>query len=144
MLKRIILFSLILIACSNNKSLNVEKEKQAILNVLYAQQDAWNHADLGKYMEGYWKSDSLKFIGSKGIRYGYYATLEGYKKSYPNAEMMGILSFTEIQVDITSGTSAFVLGRWHLKRANDEPSGYFTLHFKKFDGKWFIVVDHSS
>lgn len=123
---------------------NIESEKQVILTVIYDQQKAWNSGDLESYMQGYWKSDSLRFIGSKGIRYGWKATLEGYQKSYPDTETMGQLVFSDIRIDIISDSTAFVIGKWLLKRKNDEPNGYFTLLWKKINGSWVIVVDHSS
>ena len=108
------------------------------------QQDAWNNFNIESFMEGYWKSDSLKFIGKNGITYGWDSTLENYKKIYPSKEAMGKLTFTIISLDLISDTSAFMIGKYHLKRKNDEPSGHFTLLWLKIDGKWLIVADHSS
>jgi ketosteroid isomerase-like protein len=108
------------------------------------QTQAWNQGNLEDFMAGYWKSDSLKFIGKSGITYGWQATLNNYKKSYPDKAAMGILTFEIISVEKTSNKTAFVIGKWKLKRQNDEPKGYFTLFWRKIKGKWFIVADHSS
>jgi ketosteroid isomerase-like protein len=43
-----------------------------------------------------------------------------------------------------SPDAAAVLGRWRLKRANDEPHGRFTLIFKRLPEGWRIVHDHTS
>jgi ketosteroid isomerase-like protein len=43
-----------------------------------------------------------------------------------------------------SPDAAVVLGRWRLKRANDEPHGRFTLIFKRLPEGWRIVHDHTS
>ena len=137
-------FFTLLLFLSCDRKIDPEIEKKSILKVMDNQQTAWNNADIQTYMEGYWKSDSLKFIGSKGIRYGWMSTLDGYINSYPNAEVMGKLSFSDIQVDILSDSSAFVIGRWYLKRAKDEISGFYTLLWRKINGEWKIVVDHSS
>jgi hypothetical protein len=40
--------------------------EKAILAVLQKQVSAWNDGDINRYMEGYWHSDSLVFIGKKG------------------------------------------------------------------------------
>lgn len=119
-------------------------EENAIRQVMNTQQEAWNHADIETFMEGYWKSDSLKFIGRNGITYGWQTTLDNYKKSYPTPDAMGKLTFTILTLDILSETSAFMIGRWHLKRASDEPGGHFTLLWRKINGKWVIIADHTS
>ena len=108
------------------------------------QEAAWNRADLEGFMDGYWRSDSLRFIGSKGLTYGWQQTLDNYKKTYPDAAAMGTLHFTLLSVEVLSPESAFVIGKWRLVREKDEPSGHFTLLWKKMDGKWVIVADHSS
>lgn len=119
-------------------------EENAIRQVMNTQQEAWNRADIETFMEGYWKSDSLKFIGRNSITYGWQTTLDNYKKSYPTPDAMGKLTFTILTLDILSETSAFMIGRWHLKRATDEPGGHFTLLWRKINGKWVIIADHTS
>ncbi len=119
-------------------------EENAIRQVMNTQQEAWNRADIETFMEGYWKSDSMKFIGRNGITYGWQTTLDNYKKSYPTPDAMGKLTFTILSLDILSETSAFMIGRWHLKRASDEPGGHFTLLWRKINGKWVIIADHTS
>ena len=57
-------------------------------------------------MEGYWKSDSLKFYGSNGVTYGWQNTLDRYKKAYPTEDHTGTLSF-KIN-DIKSAREAFI------------------------------------
>ena len=128
------------ISFSQQRNANVK----AIHKIMADQQDAWNNFNIESFMEGYWKSDSLKFIGKNGITYGWDSTLENYKKIYPSKEAMGKLTFTIISLDLISDTSAFMIGKYHLKRKNDEPSGHFTLLWLKIDGKWLIVADHSS
>ena len=56
---------------------------------------------------------------------------------------MGKLTFTILNLELNDDT-AFVLGKWHLKREKDEPNGHFTLYWKKIEGHWKIVIDHSS
>lgn len=120
------------------------KDKQAILNVLEIQGQAWNKGDLIAFMDGYVKSDSLLFVGSSGPTYGWQKTLDNYKKTYQGKAGMGQLTFGIKKVDFLNKDVAFVLGSWHLKREKDEPQGYFTLLFKKLKGEWKIFVDHSS
>jgi ketosteroid isomerase-like protein len=121
-----------------------QSDIDAIRSVMAEQQEAWNRADLESFMQGYWKSDSLKFIGRNGIAYGWSTTLENYKKGYPTPDAMGKLTFTILDLQILDSQNAFMIGKFHLKRSNDEPSGYFTLLWKKIRGKWVIVTDHTS
>jgi ketosteroid isomerase-like protein len=120
------------------------QDRQAILKVLNTQQTAWNNGDIEGYMQGYWKSDSLVFVGSSALVHGWQSTLDRYKKHYPDKAAMGQLTFTILKVAVLDSTNAFVLGGWNLKREKDAPGGYFTLWFKKIDGVWVIVCDHTS
>lgn len=138
---RIILFILLPVALFAQRN---RTEEQSIRKVMLEQQEAWNRADIESFMEGYWKSDSLKFIGRNGITYGWQPTLENYKKGYPTPAAMGKLTFTILSLEILSGTSAYMIGRWQLKRQTDEPGGHFTLLWHKINGKWVIVADHTS
>ncbi len=108
------------------------------------QEAAWNKADIEGFMAYYWKNDSLKFIGSKGITYGWQKTLDNYKKGYPNADAMGLLTFENSTLEQLSPVKIFVIGKWHLKKKDSEVGGYYTLLWKKIDGKWVITVDHTS
>ncbi len=120
------------------------QDKKAITNLLEKQRLAWNRGDLDGYMQGYWKSDSLLFVGKNGPKYGWKSTLENYKKSYPDDDAMGMLTFNIMQINIIDLKNAFVLGGWHLKREKDEPQGFFTLWLRRIKGEWKIVVDHTS
>jgi ketosteroid isomerase-like protein len=108
------------------------------------QQTAWNNGDIEGFMQGYWKSDSLTFVGKAAPVYGWQTTLDRYKKAYPDKSAMGTLTFTIIKVELLDADNAFMLGAWNLKREKDAPGGYFTLWFRKINGKWKIVVDHTS
>ncbi|MCA0363286.1 MAG: nuclear transport factor 2 family protein [Bacteroidetes bacterium] len=121
------------------------QKKSEILEVLNRQQENWNKGDIETFMQDYWKSDELKFIGKNGIVKGWQATLDRYLKSYPDRATMGQLKFDIKEVDFLSKKSAWVLGQWQLTRPEKgDVGGFFTLIFKKIDGKWVIVSDHTS
>ncbi|WP_435354495.1 YybH family protein [Emticicia sp. SJ17W-69] len=123
----------------------ISNERQAVLKVLARQNDHWNKGNIEAFMEDYWKSDSLMFIGSKGVVYGWKATLDRYHKSYPDSATMGTLKFDIQKTDFHSKTTCWVLGKWHLTRPEKgDIGGYFTLILKKINGKWLIVSDHTS
>jgi ketosteroid isomerase-like protein len=142
MIHKLILLALVL----NTGFLYSQTETTQILKVehnMKAQELAWNKGDINGFMEYYWKSDSLKFIGSKGITYGWQKTYDNYINGYPTKEAMGILTFTIKEITQLSKTSIYVIGQWQLSK--EKPSGgYFTLLWKKINGQWVIVADHTS
>lgn len=116
----------------------------AIQSVMDAQESAWNRGDIDGFMLGYWNSDSLRFIGKRGITFGWQKTLENYKRGYPNANAMGQLTFTNLSMELTGDTTAYVIGKWELFRSSDTLSGHYSLLWKNIGGKWLITADHSS
>jgi len=119
------------------------QEKEAILRVMSQQEQDWNNGDIDAFMQGYWQSDSLLFVGKNGIKSGWQTTLENYKKSYPDTSTMGKLSFAIEKLEVES-QAAFMLGKWNVTRESGNIGGYFTLYWKKIEGKWVIVLDHTS
>ena len=88
------------------------KDEQAIRSILAEQTIQWNKGNIESFMKGYWKSDSLLFVGKNGPKYGYQTTLENYKKNYPDTVIMGKLNYDILRVQPLSATTYFVLG-WH-------------------------------
>ena len=118
-------------------------DKADIKSIMSKQELAWNEGDLEEFMVPYLHSKELMFVGKSGIKYGWQTTLDNYKKSYPNKDAMGQLTFELLKIEI-NGDSAFVLGTWRLNRTQDVLSGYYTLYWKKIEGQWQITIDHSS
>ena len=75
---------------------------------------------------------------------GWQATLDRYRHAYPDRAAMGTLSFELRDVRVLSPQWAVVFGAWALDRAEDRPSGLFTLLFEKGPDGWRIVHDHTS
>lgn len=121
-----------------------EKHMDRIEATLKRQAAAWNKGDIDAFMQDYWKSEQLTFSSGGKTTRGWKATKERYHLRYPTKEKMGQLTFSKLEVSVLEETSAMVLGRWHLKRADDELEGNFSLVFRQIDGRWVIVHDHSS
>ena len=100
------------------------KEVNQVLQNMKTQEESWNKGDIRGFMNYYWNNDSLKFIGSKGITYGWQKTLDNYIKGYPTKEAMGILTFTILEATQLSATSIYVIGKWDLKKEKSS-GGYF-------------------
>lgn len=125
-------------------ALSQTKDDLLIRNTMLEQERAWNAGNLEKFMQPYWMSDSLMFIGKSGVTYGWQNTLNNYKKGYPDTAAMGKLHFDIIYMKRLSVMYYSVVGKWHLTRSIGDVGGHFTLLFKKIKNKWVIISDHSS
>ncbi|MDA0729028.1 MAG: DUF4440 domain-containing protein [Bacteroidetes bacterium] len=118
---------------------------EEIADVMGDQQRAWNNGDLVGFMNGYWESDSLMFVGGGGLTYGHAATLARYQAGYPDKASMGILTFVNISWLPLSSDTGLLVGSWHLaKDGLDDASGMYSLVWRRQEGRWLIVADHSS
>ena len=146
MLKTFSISVIFLIIASTNSYSQTLKEKDSlkILNVLEQQRIAWNDNDINEFMKGYLKSDKLVFSGSNGPVFGWNFVKDRYLKIYSTKELMGDLSFEINNLFSLSRKVAILLGKFNLQRKNEKLSGYFTLIFKKINGNWYIVSDHTS
>ncbi len=120
------------------------KISAAVKMVLDKQVAAWNRGDIDAFMEGYWESEKMIFISGDNVSRGWNEARQRYKKGYDSKEKMGTLSFSELDIEVLSKNSALVIGRFTLDRKNDKPTGMFSLVFRKIDGNWRIIVDHTS
>ena len=138
-----VVFLIITSANSYSQTLK-EKDSLKILNVLEQQRIAWNDNNINEFMKGYLKSDKLVFSGSNGPVFGWNFVKDRYLKTYSTNELMGYLSFEINNLFSLSRKVAILLGKFNLQRKNEKLSGYFTLIFKKINGNWYIVSDHTS
>ena len=109
--------------------------------VMEAQEIAWNKHDLEGFMQGYWKSDQLKFYGSSGLTLGWDQTLANYKKNYPTSAESGTLNFVINDISPIEDNTYWVMGEFHLSRSIGDADGVFIIIFKKIDGQWKIIAD---
>jgi len=135
-----LIFFLILVSCSSDFEVN----KAEINKAMDSQVKCWSNGDIDGYMDGYWKSDSLRFLGRKGLQKGWHTTLNNYKKAYPDKKAMGKLIFKNISIEPLNNKQMFVVGEWVLERENDTLSGYYSLIWKKIDGQWKVIFDHTN
>jgi ketosteroid isomerase-like protein len=139
-----IVLAITLFSCQSKPDFDPETAKKEIQAILTEQQKAWNNGDIETYMQGYYKSDSLRFASGGHVSYGWQTTLDRYKAGYPDKSTMGKLTFSNIDIKLLSESSALVFGKWELERAEDHPWGLFTLIFRKKPCGWRIVHDHTS
>lgn len=137
-------FLLIAVALVQLTASAQSKDEKAVLQLLDKQTAAWNSGNLEGFMQGYWKNDSLMFIGKNGVHWGWQETLNNYKKGYPDTTAMGKLKFDIIKVKKLSPEYYYVVGKWMLTRSVGNLSGHYDLLFRKIKGQWVIIADHSS
>lgn len=131
-------------SCSGAGKLDEKAIEQKVRGVLLESVDAWNEGDIGKYMECYYKSDSLRFAGGDRVSYGWQSLLDRYRDAYPDKAAMGHLTFSEVDIDVVCSGVAVVFGHWKLDREAGVRSGLYTLVFYNTADGWRIVHDHSS
>lgn len=139
------LFSIIwLVSVNISAQTKNEKVSGEIKQVMDAQAKAWNAGDLEGFMQGYWKSEEMKFVSGDNVARGWQAALDRYKKSYDTKAKMGTLEFSDLQINLLSKDAAVVLGSWSVVNEKGNPKGKFTLIFRKFKDGWKIIHDHTS
>ncbi|MFM1972357.1 MAG: hypothetical protein RL185_1039 [Bacteroidota bacterium] len=141
MIKNILCLCMLLFAQFANAQ---TKDANKILQIMAAQEKAWNEGDIEQFMKGYWENDSLVFVGKSGLTYGYNNTLANYKKGYPDKTYMGKLKFTILSMQPLGKQFYRVIGKWELTRTVGNLSGHYTLLLQKINGEWKIISDHSS
>jgi len=145
-MEKLLLFTLILFNCFHafGQDRLSEQDKNGILEVFKMTENAWNAGDIDRFMEGYWKSDKLVFVGSGGPIYGWEATRERYHTGYPDLTVMGKLAFEVLDMCKIDTKTVLLIGKFHLSRTIGDVSGHYTLVWQEIDGKWVIICDHSS
>jgi ketosteroid isomerase-like protein len=143
-LMRLKIIVVLMLISSGYVAMAQSADEKEIRSVLDKQTQEWNRGNIDAFMVGYWNNDSLMFVGQSGVTYGYEQTKNNYKKNYSDTAKMGKLTFNILQVKPLSADYYFVLGKWYLKRSVGDVSGHYTLIFRKINGKWLIISDHSS
>lgn len=118
--------------------------QKEIIAILDHSTVAWNSGSIDEFMKDYWNNDSVMYVGKRGVTYGYNKILDNYKKSFPDAAAMGKLSFNILHVKELSPEYVFVVGKYIVTREKGNADGHFTLLFRKINGHWLIISDHSS
>ncbi len=125
------------------KSVN-RKPADIVLATLNAQIAAWNEGNLDAFMNIYWNSDDLKFISGVKMTKGWSSTLKRYREEYADDNGLGRLSVDKTDVEIITDDVAIVTGRFTHNKDGVNTGGAFSLVWKRINGQWRIVHDHSA
>ncbi len=120
------------------------KAEQAIRHVLSEGQAAWNRGDITAYMKSHWRDERTVHVFNDDMTIGYSAIEGRYRARYPDPKNMGTISGPEPDVQILGPAAAIAFGRWSFEHGQVRMNGVVTLVFRKIDGAWLIVHDHST
>jgi ketosteroid isomerase-like protein len=140
---------LALLGCAHTRGF-ADGDRDAIVDLLRAQQDAWNRGDLDEFLRGYEPGPALVFTSGGKIRRGLDETRARYESRYRSAgashatNVMGHLEFEVLSVRGLGRDGAVVLGRWRLTRTPEAGAGVFSLALLRTHAGWRIVHDHTS
>jgi len=118
-----------------------------VRDVLKRSEEAWNRGDLAAFASYYEDSPDTTFIGREVVKGGVQAILGRYQKHYPTREMMGTLTFSNVDVRMLAPDVALVVGEFHLERTaagGGNSAGHYTLILRKTAAGWRIIHDHTS
>jgi len=121
-------------------------EAAAIRAVMDKSVADWNRGDIAAFATCYKDSPDILFIGH-GISRGYSQMVATYRTAYPTREKMGVLGFSQLEVQPLDEHFATVTGHFHLERTaagGGNADGYFLLVFEKTPSGWKIVRDDTT
>ena len=142
-MKKVVVFFAVLGLTACTCQIDNEKDIAEIKTMLHKSAEDWSRGDIEAFMDAYWKSEKLQFIGKNGITYGWQSTFDNYLKNYPSKDHTGKLTFKILSVDFLAKGLYTLTGEYHLERIVGNANGIFTLIFKKIDNNWVIISDHS-
>jgi uncharacterized protein (TIGR02246 family) len=116
-------------------------QQMAVSKILQAQQDEWNQGDMDGYLSHFKNASDTQAILSGSVR-GLEAIRAAFETNFPNAESMGRLEQSEMEVrplgeDFVLATGKFRLSR--PKKRGGDSGGIFTEIFEKTDKGWKII-----
>jgi uncharacterized protein (TIGR02246 family) len=123
-----------------------QSDEAAIKAVLEKSAVDWNRGDLDAFAASYKNSPDILFMGDP-INKGYDAMLARYKRAYGTKDKMGVLTFSDIQVQPLDAKFATVTGKFHLERnaaGGGNADGYYLLVAEKTKDGWKIIRDSST
>ncbi|MBA4317037.1 MAG: hypothetical protein C0412_01415 [Flavobacterium sp.] len=105
----------------------------------------WNKGDVENYMNiCYPKREDILMQSTNSRIYGYTKIHDMYVKTFKDEEKRGVLSFSEVEVNVITSDTAMEIGKYTLQfKDGKKRSGYYTAILKKFPEGWRIVHDHS-
>jgi uncharacterized protein (TIGR02246 family) len=116
-----------------------------LVDVIAAQQRAWNEGDLEGFLANYEEGFDVVLAGAHGVTRGWTEILEHYRSSFAGPRSMGRLTLTPRRVDLLGPEHARVTGEWSVLRdPRTTEKGVFTRILERREKRWVIIHDHTS
>jgi len=127
-------------------NLSAQSSDVPIKAMMQKSADDWNRGDIDAFAASYKNSPDILFMGDP-INKGYAAMVARYKKVYGTKAKMGVLTFSDLEVQPLDAKFATVTGKFHLERSADgggNADGYYLLVCEKTKDGWKIIRDSST
>jgi ketosteroid isomerase-like protein len=106
----------------------------------------WNRGDLNAFATCYKNSADILII-DKTVSRGYDSMIQIYRTYYGTKEKMGVLTYSDLEVQPLDAMFATATGHFHLERTaagGGNADGYYLLVFEKTPQGWKIIRDDST
>ncbi len=131
---------------SANQLYTASREQLDVTKVVLAQEAAWNKGDLDGYLAKFKDAKDTEAVLNGSVR-GLGNIRAAYHTNFPNAETMGRLEQSEVEVRELGPDFALATGRYQLlrsKKGGGDAQGTFTEIFEKTADGWRLVFSQTS
>ena len=150
-LRRFLVLSLLSLGASLAHAQNPDplftasKEQLAVVKAILAQQAAWNKGDLEAFLKFFKDAPDTEVMLGNPV-YGLTDIRNAFHTLNPNAESMGKLDDSEIQVRALGDNFALATGKYHLTRSHKgggDAQGTFSEVLEKTAAGWQVIFSES-
>lgn len=129
-----------------NQLYTASREQLDVTKVVLAQEASWNKGDLDGYLAKFKDAQDTEAVLNGPVR-GLGNIRAAYHTNFPNAETMGRLEQSEVEVRELGPDFALATGRYQLsrsKKGGGDAQGTFTEIFEKTADGWRLVFSQTS
>jgi uncharacterized protein (TIGR02246 family) len=140
------LASLCAFAQGPDQMYTASREQLDVTKALLAQEAAWNKGDLDGYLS-YFKDAKDTEAMLNGPVHGLSSIRLAYRATFPNAQSMGQLEQSEVEVRELGPNFALAIGKYRLarsKHSGGDAQGTFTDVFEKTDAGWKLIFSETA
>ena len=129
-----------------NQLYTASREQLDVTKVVLAQEASWNRGDLEGYLAKFKDAKDTEAVLNGSVR-GLANIRAAYHTNFPNADTMGRLEQSEVQVRELGPDFALATGRYQLSRGKKfggDAQGSFTEIFEKTSDGWRLIFSQTT
>lgn len=126
---------------ASSRTLPSRSTDAIIRGVMAANAAAWNEGNLPAFLGGYADTSDVRLVAEGAVASGFSGVRKHYETMLAGAGAMGRLSFSNLDVTMTSPDVATVVGRYAHENGPKKSAGAMTVVLKQIEGRWRIVQD---